>query len=114
MPKQESGTTIRLPEELKEPLRLRLFETKKSFKATVVELLADYLSRPAGAVALSQPTPPAAAEDRPQRYRKEHLIWHDRLELTLNDPEEALGIMKNLEWAEKAVLGKERARASGK
>jgi hypothetical protein len=39
-------------------------------------------------------------------YRPENREWHDRLEMTLNDPDEALGIMKNLEWAERTVAQK--------
>lgn len=35
-----------------------------------------------------------------------HQHWHDQLEVVLNDSEEAVGIQKNLEWAEKAVLAK--------
>lgn len=48
----------------------------------------------------------AVDKKRPVRYKPQNLPWHDRLETVLNDPEEAGGIQKNLEWAEKAVLGK--------
>ena len=47
------------------------------------------------------------------RYRKPNLPWHDRLEMVLNDTDEALGIQKNLEWAERTVREKQK-RPAGK
>ena len=39
-------------------------------------------------------------------YRPANIEWHDRLEIVLNDPDEAMGIQKNLEWAVKTVKEK--------
>lgn len=39
-------------------------------------------------------------------YRPINEPWHARLEMVLNDPDEALGIQKNLEWAERTVSQK--------
>ena len=65
-----------------------------------------------------QPGPTASGTgagkgDHKDLYRKENRAWHDRLELVLNDKDEALGIQKNLEWAESTVRNKQ-TRPAGK
>lgn len=64
-----------------------------------------------------QRSPLPTPETRPPKYRTQNLPWHDRLELVLNDSDEALGIQKNLEWAERTVRSKQsrpaRKRAVG-
>jgi lipoate-protein ligase A len=39
-------------------------------------------------------------------YREENIPWHEKLEEVLNDPDEKIGIQKNLEWAENSVRQK--------
>jgi hypothetical protein len=103
-------TSLRLPEDLLDRVHKHLGRTGHQ-QTAVIEGLELWLKAKSG----SNPIAPAtdALDLRPNAYRTENLPWHDRLEMVLNDIDEALGIQKNLEWAERTVRDKQK-RPAGK
>ena len=101
-------TSIRFPPSLKKRLDQALVDRDIFQQDAIIQAVEQWLSGPA--VALAVEKPPAEAAQRPL-FRKENARWHEILEQVLNDPDEALGIMKNLEWAERTVLEKRRRPA---
>jgi hypothetical protein len=92
-------------------LKIKVYAAEHGLSAgdLVEKVWAAYLAK-----AGLPPLPTAEVPDAKYPYRPENRVWHERLEMTLNDPDEALGIQKNLEWAERTVRGKTQPRkASG-
>jgi hypothetical protein len=105
--------SVRLPLDLVLSFQGRCSSSGVSYQEVVQELITAFMAgEPAKAVQPSSSSVTATTE-RPQQYRKENLPWHDRLEMVLNDIDEALGIQKNLEWAERTVRDKQK-RPAGK
>ena len=81
------------------------------FQSLLEKFLAAYATgKSSAATGPISELPDESPLERPL-YRRDNQRWHDILEQVLNDPDEALGIMKNLEWAERTVLEKRRRPA---
>lgn len=108
---EKEQLSVRLPEDLALSFKGRCSASGRKYQHVIEQLIREWMSgdRKAKAAASHSPGP------EPSRYRPENLEWHDRLEMTLNDPDEKLGIQKNLEWAERTVTSKlNQARPAGK
>lgn len=94
---------MRLPVELVRKFKGRCSETGRKYQDVVEAVVRNWLANAALTADLKAKAPRAT---KVPLYKPENLPWHDRLETVLNDPHEAIGIQKNLEWAEKTVLAK--------
>lgn len=108
---EKEQLSVRLPQELVRSFRGRCSSSGRKYQHVIEQLIREWMA--GDRKTRSVTTHPASAE--PLRYRPENLEWHDRLEMTLNDPDEKLGIQKNLEWAERTVTFKlNQLRPAGK
>jgi len=101
-------TSIRLPQPLKKRLDQACLDRDVKKQDAVILAIEAWLAgtTPVGVA----DGPPFATAERPL-YRRANQRWHAILEDVLNDPDEALGIQKNLEWAERTILEKRRRPA---
>jgi hypothetical protein len=109
--KKDGYKSLNIQIETHRLIKVEAAATGKEMREIVDEAWAAYLLIKGGTKA---PEVQAVPMDQ-YPYRPENRPWHERLEMTLNDPDEALGIQKNLEWAERTVTAKPppRKRVNG-
>ena len=103
-------TSLSFSASLAKKVKQRGIDFDLDFSSAIEQACIEWVAGPAAASPAH--APPGEAAERPL-FRKENQRWHAILEQVLNDPDEALGIMKNLEWAERTVLEK-RKRPAGR
>lgn len=104
---KDNRVPVKINPDVKERLdaiqyELRVTEVKKPTHSDVIMRALEALK----SQARQEPQKEQIVSQARSVYRPANEAWHARLEMVLNDPDEALGIQKNLEWAERTVSQK--------
>lgn len=109
MSKRTDYKTLNVDPKLHQEMRMASAESRIPIGVMVEQAWALYIRAKSTADADLPPAIPSI----PIPYLAGNKRWHDILEQVLNDPDEALGIMKNLEWAERTVTAKPPKQKKG-